>query len=383
MLAKLHGIHQGETRMKQMARKVIWFPGIDGKIEDYVKGCGTCQTLRPAIPRNQPVSWKTPGYPFERVHVDFLGPFEGHQVFVLSDAFSGWIEARIVRSTSTDEVIRVTEEIFDRFGVPRTLVSDNGTAFTSERFKAYVKKEGITHVLTPAYHPASNGVAERAVGIVKGLLKRNNKGPIERRLREVMRQYRQSPSGDDGHSPAERFLGWRPRSTWNLLLEPRRGDSSFVDTYEAGQLVWIRDPLSRRWGKGRVLQQKGVRVARVQLQNGRTRDVHMDHLRKRSQTDGLEDVTESGTDAEELRRAYWMTNWPETQVELEPQTQEPLDGRAREEVIAMDQTVITPPRGTRIPTRNRNTANREVVTGRPRLTTNRPQRQIRAPVRFR
>ena len=57
-------------------------------------------------------------------------------------------------------------------------MSDNGQQFTSGLFKDKMAKWGVTHKLTPPYHPASNGLAERAVGLVKDKLKKMNVSPV-------------------------------------------------------------------------------------------------------------------------------------------------------------------------------------------------------------
>merc|ERR1711989_310371 len=82
-------------------------------------------------------------------------------------------------------------------GFPTTIVSDNGPQFTSDLFKDKMAKWGIKHILTPPYHPASNGLAEKAVGIVKLHLKKMDAPatPIELfvNLQQVLRVYRSSP----------------------------------------------------------------------------------------------------------------------------------------------------------------------------------------------
>ena len=61
---------------------------------------------------------------------------------------------------ATIEKLRVT---FATHGIPVTVVTDNGTNFTSREFENFMKSNGIAHVKTAPYHPASNGLAEKAV----------------------------------------------------------------------------------------------------------------------------------------------------------------------------------------------------------------------------
>jgi len=57
--------------------------------------------------------------------------------------------------------------MFATHGLPATLVSHNGSNFTSSEFQEFMKKNGIKHIQVASYHPASNGLAERAMPIFK------------------------------------------------------------------------------------------------------------------------------------------------------------------------------------------------------------------------
>ena len=90
----------------------------------------------------------------------------------------------------------VWRNIVMRFGVPRTLISDNGFQFDSKAFRRYCCELGITNkYLTPAY-PQGNGQAE-AVNkvIVNGLKKRLDdvKGRWVEELPHVLWIYRTTP----------------------------------------------------------------------------------------------------------------------------------------------------------------------------------------------
>jgi hypothetical protein len=61
--------------MKAVARSYVWWPGIDSQIEQTVKCCDGCQ-LTQKMPQVAPLHpWEWPSAPWERVHVDFAGPF--------------------------------------------------------------------------------------------------------------------------------------------------------------------------------------------------------------------------------------------------------------------------------------------------------------------
>ena len=78
----------------------------------------------------------------------------------------------MMTDTTTEKTLAVLFGWFcEQTGFPTTLVSDNGPQFTAGMFKEKMTKWGVTHKLTPPYHPASNGLAKRAVGLLKDKLK--------------------------------------------------------------------------------------------------------------------------------------------------------------------------------------------------------------------
>ena len=79
------------------------------------------------------------------------------------DAHSKWIEIKSVTNPTSAATIEHLHSIFATHGLPEMLVSDNGSVFTSSEFEEFTKQNGIRHVRSASYHPASNGLAERAV----------------------------------------------------------------------------------------------------------------------------------------------------------------------------------------------------------------------------
>ena len=74
-------------------------------------------------------------------------------------------------STTSGRTIGVLREMFARYSIPKQLVSDNGPQFTSSEFESFLRTNGVKHIKTAPYHPASNGAAERLVPTVKQSLR--------------------------------------------------------------------------------------------------------------------------------------------------------------------------------------------------------------------
>ena len=76
LLQELQQHHPGICRVKALARKYIWWPGLDYDIEQMVKSCVPCQSVRgnPSVAPLHP--WLMPGKPWQRVHIDLQGPLE-------------------------------------------------------------------------------------------------------------------------------------------------------------------------------------------------------------------------------------------------------------------------------------------------------------------
>uniref|UniRef100_A0A5S6R092 RNA-directed DNA polymerase n=1 Tax=Trichuris muris TaxID=70415 RepID=A0A5S6R092_TRIMR len=117
VLKILHAEHQGIVATKAIARSYVWWPGIRTDIEKIVTNCSTCLAVRPDPPRVIPSSWPTINTsPWNRIHIDFAGPFMGKYFFVAVDASSNWPEAKIVSNVSSASAIRCLREMFSTHG---------------------------------------------------------------------------------------------------------------------------------------------------------------------------------------------------------------------------------------------------------------------------
>ena len=107
---------------------------------------------------------------WERLHMNWGYVKDQGNILVIVDAGSGWIEAFLAGNRTSETVKIYLSQIFARFGIPKTLVSDNGPEFVSGDFKQWRESLGIKKIESPVYHLRANGLAERAVQTVKRAL---------------------------------------------------------------------------------------------------------------------------------------------------------------------------------------------------------------------
>ncbi|BES87362.1 Hypothetical Protein NTJ_00167 [Nesidiocoris tenuis] len=294
ILQDLHEGHMGIVKMKALARSVVYWPRIDHDIEELCRNCAECLSTHRQPKKVEKHFWEYPAYAWERIHVDFAGPFMGHQFFLVVDSHSKWLEAFVVPSTSSDTAISILETLFSRYGFPRTLVSDNGTAFTSLKFQNFMKKYAVKHIKTAPFHPASNGQAERYVFTLKQALRamKNYAGGLQHRLNVFLMAYRRTPNITTGESPSKRFLQREIRSKLDILKpdvvrdvadQLRKSQVSFMDrSFNVGDPVAVRDYRTpdQKWAFGTVVSKDGTLHYTI-LVNGQTWRRHVDQIRKR------------------------------------------------------------------------------------------------------
>ena len=134
VLCLLHQQHPGIVRMKALSRIHVWFPGIDTRIQDLVNSCSDCAKVANCPSKLLPHFWDWTSKPVDRVHLDFFYPFHGNTSLIIVDNFSGWIEAKIMKNMQSSTTIDVLRCWFARFGIPKQIITDNGSQFTSRNF---------------------------------------------------------------------------------------------------------------------------------------------------------------------------------------------------------------------------------------------------------
>jgi transposase InsO family protein len=125
-------------------------------------------------------------WPFTQWGLDQVGPLpkssRGSHTYLLVaiNKFSKWIEAVPVTNREATMTVKFFESIIYRYGVPNSIITDNGTNFTSGEFQEFAKELGIKIKYASVAHPKSNGQVEKANGFVCAGLKKRLLRPLKR-----------------------------------------------------------------------------------------------------------------------------------------------------------------------------------------------------------
>ena len=217
VLRLLHSGHCGESRTKSFARRYVWWPNMDRDISEMVSKCFMCQEYRSSLPETPIHPWEWPTGPWQRVHIDFCGPFHGSMFLIVVDAHSKWLDVFPCRQATTETTLEKLRSSFACWGVPQTLVSDNAQCFVSPEFEAFCRVNGICHLTSPPFSPKSNGLVERAVQTFKRSFNKQERGSVNTRVSRFLFNYRTAVHSTTHTSPAELMFGRQLRTPLDVI----------------------------------------------------------------------------------------------------------------------------------------------------------------------
>lgn len=181
VIARFHdstiSAHGGMAKTLDLVRRKFYWPGIVRDVRRYVHDCEICKTtkapntvLRPEMGRSV-VTIR----PFQRFYIDILGPYPRSKngyigLLIVLDHLTKfhWL-CPLKMFTSTVIQSFLLEQIFHIYGVPEFIVSDNGSQFRANDFKAFLTRLGIKHIYTALYSPQSNASERVNRSIIAGI----------------------------------------------------------------------------------------------------------------------------------------------------------------------------------------------------------------------
>ena len=356
------GGHQGIHRTAERIRQQFWWPAMEHEVALHVRSCQTCQATSnkdgpTTIPHDVFPAEKGPNH---RVHIDLFGPLkdkEGAQKFILgmTDAFTKILRLKVLSSKSAVEVAQaIWSDWMAIYGIPKTIVSDNGAEFVNQLQTEIYKLLQVKHKTTTPYHPVCNQMQEHQhrgmAHYIRTALHGANESTIdwEYYLPALMLSHNTAVNKQIKMSPFYAMFGYDARlplwpdlsdvlKTDEFRLPPAEKDALFgwlenrqrareavvhneqhardllpnttlpKTTFKTGDKVWTRiqatneknKKFAPKWERAIVMERNSAttyKIKRLDVKSGKIKVVNAQHLKKRVEE---EDRPEVDSDEEE------------------------------------------------------------------------------------
>ncbi|CAL2260015.1 unnamed protein product [Prunus armeniaca] len=222
VLREIHeGICGNHSGARSLAHKIIrqgyFWPSLHTDAQTFTQKCDKCQRFAniPQLPA-EPLTAMVSPWPFAQWGLDLIGPMpEGKgqvkYAVVAVDYFTKWVEAEALATITAARIETfVWQNIVCRFGIPNTIVTDNGRQFDNAKFKQFCSNLKIKLCFASPAHPQSNGQVEAVNKIIKKTLKTKldkAKGCWPELLPEVLWSYRTTFRTSTGETPFSLSFG--------------------------------------------------------------------------------------------------------------------------------------------------------------------------------
>lgn len=247
--------HMGVDKTYHRLQLYYYWPGMYKDVVEYVKSCLDCQLVK--VPRELPTGQMGYRYvdgPWTNVSADIMGPFpasynQDKYLIVFVDKFTKYVEMKAIQNANALSVLKAFEElVINRWGCPKSLVSDNGSEFFNQIVTERLKTYGIKQERTPVYHAQANPT-ERYNQTIKSMIRvfvNNDHRTWDIHLSEFAFAMNTAVHASTKYSPAFLNFGREPLSPYclqNQLPNPMPTKSMSKDVWidRVKRLSAIRD----------------------------------------------------------------------------------------------------------------------------------------------
>ena len=216
--------HPGQYGTRAAVARTYWWPSLGVFIRNYVMGCAQCQqnkvNTHPTLPPLMPIKADKDALPFSMVTMDFITDLpESHGYTALYVVVDHNLSKGIVLvpCTKTETAMSTAklyhENVYRRFGLPRTMISDRGPQFASQVIQELYKRLGVNSRLSTAYHPQTDGQTERMNREIEVYLRIYCGAHPEtwyEHLSDLEFSHNQRANANSGKTPFELIMGYNP-----------------------------------------------------------------------------------------------------------------------------------------------------------------------------
>lgn len=258
-----HRGHPGMTAMKSILRSRVWWPRMGKEAERVVETCSGCILVSKRQPPAPMVRSVLPAEPWQELALDYNGPyarFNNQLILVVVDAYSRFLIAVPVKSTDFKTLRCALMQIFDVYGYPKRLKTDNGPPFNGREFREFCAALGIALDHSWPLCPQQNGMAERKMQTVNKAIEiaSETNTNFKEALKDAVRAHNSSENRITQWPPEELLWGRRIRRDLPLLGSTR------IERDESA--LRLRDETQK--AKGKLSEDKKRRARKPAYQIG-------------------------------------------------------------------------------------------------------------------
>ena len=299
------GGHLGKKKTTARIQQRFYWPTLHRDIADFCRSCEVCQKFRRQQKTKAPMMpLPVIAEPFHRIAMDIVGPLPrsrsgNRYVLVVCDYATRYPEAVPMKTIDAGAVAEDLIKIFSRVGLPKEILTDQGSNFQSELLAELYRLIHVSPLRTTPYHPQTDGLVERFNKTLKDMLK---KAAVEegkdwdKLIPYLLFAYREVPQESSGFSPFELLYGREVRGPLDILRESWTEDNSEVSHSILSYVLLMRERL-----------EKMSTLVQANLEEARTRQKYWydKNARKREFQAGDQVLILLPTDTKKLR-AQWQ-----------------------------------------------------------------------------
>ncbi len=201
--------------------------------------------------------------------MDLIGPLErsarGYRfALVLVDYATRYPEAVPLRSISAKSVAEALFRLISRVGIPKEILTDQGTTFLSRTLKELYELLGIKSIRTSVYHPQTDGLVKLFNRTLKNMVRKFVKEDTknwDKWLEPLLFAVREVPQASTGFSPFELLYGRQPRGVLDVIKESwEEGPSN-----SRNEIQYVLDLRAKRHILGRLSMENFLQAQDKQM----------------------------------------------------------------------------------------------------------------------
>ena len=245
--------HLGQNKSWERVAGRFYWPNMYMQLVQYCRSCPQCQMTAPGKKGNRAPLVPLPiiEVPFRRIAMDIVGPLErsrrgNRYILVISDYATRYPEAFPLRNVKARQVANALLQLLTRVGIPKEVLTDQGTNFTSKFLKQVYQYLGIKPIKTTPYHPQTDGLVERLNQTLKSMLRKfvsDTGADWDEWLPYLLFAYREVPQSSTGFSPFELLYGRKVRGPLDVLKEAWEGEQPEQQVNVLSYILKMRDKM--------------------------------------------------------------------------------------------------------------------------------------------